>query len=176
MKFYLFAIKFYKNAIFSSKKTFTKVVPWFITPITKNVSSVMVLSGRRGDVLEPSFFATGAMKLPADKATQWMEVQIGEFKSAMRETQRVEIIEELECIPSPIDKTSVQIKFNQPPRPKYMADFILTYQHDVSQKYNREVYTLDGDIKIDDFVTDVFSSGKIQQRLNFSNKFLKFRR
>jgi len=175
MKFYLFAIKFYKNAIFSSKKTFTQMVPWILTPIDKNTAAVMVLSGQRTDQLEPSFFTTGAMKIPISQMSQWMEVQLGEFKSAKRETQRVEIIEDLNCRVNVIDKDTCQITFVEPPKPKYMSDFILKYQLEVSKQYNREVYTLDGDLKIDDFVSDTFNPSKIKQRINFSNKFLKFR-
>ncbi len=170
MKFYLFAVKFYKSAIFSSKKTFTSFVPWMLTPLDNNMAVSLMFSGQRTEQLHKSFFMSGFRKIRVSDMTNWMETQLGEFKSSNRETGRVEIIEDLECNVSSTSDGIYSVSFKS--KPKYMRDFTLTYHSELSSKHRKMIFVLDGDIQIEDFVADVFEGGKVKQRLDLSKKFL----
>lgn len=169
MHLYLCALKFYKTAIFSSKRTFTGFVPWLITPLDRTTFLSGIFAGEIVESLEKSFWLEGLRKLPLNKLEEYINIQRPE-EISNRKVSIFEEIEKVKCIAKKIEPGKYQIKVGS--TPKYMRDFTLEHQEDISIQYKKMIFKLVGDIKIEDFASNTYQVNRMKQRLSFVSKVL----
>jgi len=168
MEAHLCAVKHYKKAFFSKKRTFESMLIVLVTPVDNQQFYVFVLAGELREDLEKAFWAIVVQKGPLQKMQNFFDTQ--EEYTARNPDHPFVVIESAACKAKKLDIGNFEVKI---PKSKYMADFVLEYDQQVSRQAREQVFKLTGDIKVEDFVSDTFQAGKMRQRVALARKVLK---
>ncbi|MCK5601521.1 hypothetical protein KAR91_06630 [Candidatus Pacearchaeota archaeon] len=165
---HLIGVKYYKKAIFSSKRTTDGHAIWLMSPVNKTHCMPISISGERGESLHKSFWGFGTKKIPLRQMAEWVDNQV-DFQSG-RLQGYVTKIDSVKCSISG-DLSTTRIKLKE--KSKYLSDFTLEHAETESTLYARPIFVITGDFKIEDVFSNVFNFMKMVQRVKYSAKFLK---
>lgn len=169
MNVYLCALNLYRKAMFSSKKTFQGFIPIIITPIDNTNGMGFIFSGEITEELEKSFWLTVIRKFPLDKIEAFINSQRPDIEDVKgRQFNIFQIIEKAPCVAKQIEIGVHMVNIKG--RAKYLNNFKLEYQKDISKQHGQQIWKLYGDIQIEDFVSDIFDTSRMRKRMSFASK------
>ncbi len=166
MDVYLCALRLYKKAIFSSKKTFTGFVPIFIIPIGSEYL-IGSLAGEITDQIDRAFWFVEKTTLPNAKLDSFLADMAPDVESG-REKSIWEVIEKAPCVSKKLRSGSYDIRLKG--KAKYLTNFTIEFQEALSRRVPDTVWILKGELNIEDYVNSVFDTARVSKRMSMLSK------